>query len=192
MARTVRHGDPGLHPGPALRRDPGMSPFPHDPEAAKAALEAAGVSGRTSSSSRPTLGRAWSTRSVSASQGRSRLPLRQREGRAAGGVRRQARMVLRLDAAISGGLRAPGVLREGCDPAPGSGGSEVRRPLRQASAHAEAETEAVVREVERYLPGRGEGPVPVLALHAVRVSNRVAFTPYDTCMSELAETRIKG
>ena len=54
------------------------------------------------------------------------------------------------------------------------------------------EQEAVVREVERYCHDQAKAlflysPFPLFA-----VSDRIGCTPYDTCMSELAETVIKG
>ncbi len=56
----------------------------------------------------------------------------------------------------------------------------------------ETETEAVVREVERYLQDEAKALFLYAPYTLFAVSNRVEFTPYDTCMSELAETRIKG
>ncbi|QEE41269.1 ABC transporter substrate-binding protein [Methylobacterium sp. WL2] len=56
----------------------------------------------------------------------------------------------------------------------------------------ETETEGVVREVERYLQDEAKALFLYAPYTLFAVSNRVEFTPYDTCMSELAETRIKG
>ena len=51
--------------------------------------------------------------------------------------------------------------------------------------------EGVVREVERYIQDKAKALFLYSPFTLFAVSNRVAFTPYDTCMSELAETRIK-
>ncbi len=52
--------------------------------------------------------------------------------------------------------------------------------------------EGVVREVERYIRDEAKALFLYSPFTLFAVSDRVAFTPYDTCMSELAETRIKG
>ncbi len=51
--------------------------------------------------------------------------------------------------------------------------------------------EAVVREVERYVHGQAKALFLVSPHTLFAVSNRVEFVAYDTCMSELAETRIR-
>ena len=63
--------------------------------------------------------------------------------------------------------------------------SGLRTPL-------EPETEGVVREVERYLQDKAKALFLFSPFTLFAVSDRVSFTAYDTCMSELAETRIKG
>ena len=92
--------------------DPGMSPIPHDPEAARAVLEKAGLGGREIMI---VASPSWQGVVAAIGQCLSKIglsaPLRQRSRRPAGGFRRQDRMVFRLDAAISGRLRAPRVLR---------------------------------------------------------------------------------
>ena len=52
--------------------------------------------------------------------------------------------------------------------------------------------ENVVREVERYCHDNAKALFLYSPYTLFAVSNRVGFTPYDTCMSELAETVIKG
>lgn len=52
--------------------------------------------------------------------------------------------------------------------------------------------EDVVRETERYIQDQAKCLFLFAPHRLFAVSNRTAFTPYDTCMSELAETRIKG
>ncbi len=51
--------------------------------------------------------------------------------------------------------------------------------------------EAVVREVEQYVHGQAKALFLVSPHTLFAVSNRVEFVAYDTCMSELAETRIR-
>ncbi len=46
-----------------------------------------------------------------------------------------------------------------------------------------------MREVERYLQDEAKALFLYSPFTLFAVSDRVAFTPYDTCMSELAETR---
>ena len=52
--------------------------------------------------------------------------------------------------------------------------------------------EEVVKEVERYCYDNSKALFLYSPYTLFAVSNRVGFTPYDTCMSELAETVIKG
>ncbi|NEU12752.1 ABC transporter substrate-binding protein [Methylobacterium sp. BTF04] len=52
--------------------------------------------------------------------------------------------------------------------------------------------EGVVREVERFIQDEAKCLFLYSPFTLFAVSNRVDFTAYDTCMSELAETRIKG
>lgn len=52
--------------------------------------------------------------------------------------------------------------------------------------------EGVVHEVERFIQDKAKALFLYSPFTLFAVSNRVEFTPYDTCMSELAETRIKG
>ena len=51
--------------------------------------------------------------------------------------------------------------------------------------------EEVVREVERYVHGEAKALFLVSPHTLFAVTERVDFTAYDTCMSELAETRIR-
>ena len=51
--------------------------------------------------------------------------------------------------------------------------------------------EAVVREVEQYVHSQAKALFLVSPHTLFAVSNRVEFVAYDTCMSELAETRIR-
>ncbi len=52
--------------------------------------------------------------------------------------------------------------------------------------------EEVVKEVERYCHDNAKALFLYSPYTLFAVSNRVGFTPYDTCMSELAETVVKG
>ena len=52
------------------------------------------------------------------------------------------------------------------------------------------EQEEIVREVERYVYDEAKALFLFSPYTLSAVSNRVEFTPYDTCMSELAETKI--
>lgn len=52
--------------------------------------------------------------------------------------------------------------------------------------------EEVVKEVERYVHGEARALFLFSPNTLFAVSSRVEITPYDTCMSELAETRIKA
>ncbi|TXN17194.1 ABC transporter substrate-binding protein [Methylobacterium sp. WL122] len=56
----------------------------------------------------------------------------------------------------------------------------------------EPQQEGVVREVERYIQDEAKALFLFSPFTLFAVSNRVDFVAYDTCMSELAETRIKG
>ncbi|MGU3538470.1 ABC transporter substrate-binding protein [Methylobacterium sp. A54F] len=82
---------------------------------------------------------------------------------------------------------ADGVLRQGpADPAFDALYAKLLRTNR------EPEQEGVVREVERFIQDEAKCLFLYAPFTLFAVSDRVAFTPYDTCMSELAETRIKG
>ena len=52
--------------------------------------------------------------------------------------------------------------------------------------------ENVVREVERYCHDQAKALFLYSPYTLFAVSDRVDFTAYDTCMSELAETKIKS
>ncbi len=56
----------------------------------------------------------------------------------------------------------------------------------------EADVEDVTREVERFVQDRAKALFLFSPFTLFAVSDRVEFTAYDTCMSELAETRIRG
>ena len=52
--------------------------------------------------------------------------------------------------------------------------------------------EQMVREVERYCHDQAKALFLYSPYTLFAVSDRIGFTAYDTCMSELAETMVKG
>ena len=80
-----------------------------------------------------------------------------------------------------------GILRQApLDPAFDALYEKLLRTVRQP------EQEAVVREVERYCHDQAKALFLYAPYTLFAVSDRVGFTAYDTCMSELAETVVKG
>ena len=108
--------------------DPDMKPMPHDPEGARRTLDGLGLGGRELVF---VASPAWKGVVDAIGQCLAKVDLGYRFVSAKDETPAEFDVKLEWyfdwDAAISGGLRAPRVLRKGRDPAPGSGGSEVRR-----------------------------------------------------------------
>ena len=174
--------------------DPGMRPFSHDPEAARRILDAAGLAGRELV--------------VVASPGWRGVV--EAIGRCLAEVGLGCRYVsardeppeefdVKLEWYFDWTPQYPvacvhreffgrdGVLRQG----PEDPEFDALYDKLLHTAH-EPEQEGVVREVERYVQERAKALFLYAPFNLFAVSDRVAFTAYDTCMSELAETRIKG
>ena len=173
--------------------DPGMSPLPHDPAAARAVLEKAGLAGRelvfvasptwkgvVEEIGRCLLEIGLSVRYVSDRDGvpdafdvklewyfdwTPQYP-----------VACVHREFFGKDATLRQGPEDPGF-----------------DALYAKLLHATGEdVEDVTREVERYVQDKAKALFLYSPCTLFAVSDRIAFTAYDTCMSELAETRIKG
>ena len=174
--------------------DPGLSPFPHDPAAAKAVLEKAGLGGRELVIvSSP----AW--KGVVEAIGRNLAAI----GLSARFVSDRGDLPEAFDVKLEWYFDwtpqypvacvhreffgKDATLRQGPeDPA-----FDALYDKLLHTAEPEAQ-EGVVREVERYLQDQAKALFLYSPFTLFAVSDRVEFTPYDTCMSELAETRIKG
>lgn len=173
--------------------DPGMSPLPHDPEAARAVLETAGLGGREI-----VIVASPSWRGVVAAIGESLSKI----GLSARFVSDREALPDHFDIKLewyfdwTPQYPVACVHREffGKDATLRQGPEDPEfDALYEKLLHTpEAQTEEVVREVERYIQDRSKALFLYSPFTLFAVSDRVAFTPYDTCMSELAETRIKG
>ncbi len=173
--------------------DPDMKPFPHDRTAPGGRWRISGSAVGTSSSSPRPPGRASSRRSGNVSP-------RSGSAAASSAPRRSRR---RISTSSSNGTS--------------TGRRNIRWPACTASSSGVTRPCARVRRIRSSTPStrssctrrrprrRGwcarwsaylQDEAKALFLYApytlFAVSDRVAFTPYDTCMSELAETRIKG
>ncbi|SDM43394.1 peptide/nickel transport system substrate-binding protein [Methylobacterium phyllostachyos] len=173
--------------------DPGMSPLPHDPEAARAHLEKAGLGGREIVIvSSP----AWKEVVEAIGQCLSTIGLSARFVSDRGDLPEDFDIKLEWYFDWTPQYPVACMHREffGRDATLRQGPEDPEfDALYEKLLHApEAQTEAVVREVERYIQDRSKALFLYAPFTLFAVSERVAFTPYDTCMSELAETRIKG
>lgn len=173
--------------------DPGMSPFPHDPEAAKAVLEAAGVKGRDIVI---VASPAWKGVVEAIGQCLAKVGLGCRFVSDRGDLPDEFDVKLEWYFDWTPQYPVACVHREffGKDATLRQGPEDPKfDALYEKLLHTpETGTEEVVREVERYLQDEAKALFLYSPFTLFAVSDWVAFTPYDTCMSELAETRIKG
>jgi len=173
--------------------DPGMSPLPHDPEAARAGLEKAGLGGReiviVASPS-------WQGVVGAIGECLSKVGLSARFVSDRGDLPEDFDIKLEWYFDWTPQYPVACVHREffGRDATLRQGPEDPEfDALYETLLHTpEERTEEVVREVERYIQDRSKALFLYSPFTLFAVSDRVAFTPYDTCMSELAETRIKG
>lgn len=174
--------------------DPGMKPFPYDPEAAKRALAAAGIGGRDLVF---VASPAWKGVVEAIGHCLSKVGLGCRFVSAKEEPPEDLDVKLEWYFDWTPQYPVACVHREffGKDATLRQGPEDPEfDALYDKLLHTsqEPDTEAVVREVERYLQDKAKALFLYSPYTLFAVSDRVAFTPYDTCMSELAETRIKG
>jgi peptide/nickel transport system substrate-binding protein len=173
--------------------DPGISPIPHDPEAARAVLEKAGLGGREI-----VIVASPSWRGVVEAIGQclSKIGLSVRFVSDRGDPPEDFDVKLEWYFDWTPQYPVACVHREffGRDATLRQGPEDPEfDALYEKLLHTPAEqTEEVVREVERYIQDRSKALFLYSPFTLFAVSDRVAFTAYDTCMSELAETRITG
>ena len=174
--------------------DPEMKPFPHDPEAAKSALEAAGIGGRELVF---VASPAWEGVVAAIGQCLAKIGLGCRFVSAKEEPPEEFDVKLEWYFDWTPQYPVACVHREffGKDATLRQGPEDPEfDALYDKLLHTphEPQQEEVVRAVERYLQDQAKALFLYAPYTLFAVSDRVAFTPYDTCMSELAETRIKG
>ena len=174
--------------------DPGMTPFPHDPQAAKAVLEKAGLGGRALVF---VASPAWTGVVEAIGRNLAEIGLSARFVSDRGDLPEDFDVKLEWYFDWTPQYPVACVHREffGKDATLRQGPEDPAfDALYDTLLHTAepAAQEGVVREVERYLQDEAKALFLYSPFTLFAVSDRVAFTPYDTCMSELAETRIKG
>ena len=174
--------------------DPGMKPVPHDPEAAKRALEAAGIGGRELV---VVASPAWTGVVEAIGQCLAQVGLGCRFVSAKEAPPEDFDVKLEWYFDWTPQYPVACVHREffGKDATLRQGPEDPKfDALYETLLHTphEPATEDVVRAVERYLQDEAKALFLYAPFTLFAVSDRVTFTAYDTCMSELAETRIKG